>query len=148
MNTATFHALAWRTNLEFSNHKHGYTLAAMSSTPRAEGLPPAWASTLGGDGFREFIAVVQRYFGRRDITIEIDPEQGVVRPSIKLFSVSSAFGLQNLLQSCAQNPLHKWQGIIETHFDSILNAPGADNALTVDVTDFARIAPQLRARKY
>ena len=120
----------------------------MSRKPRADGASPYWASLLGRESFREFMAGVQGYFGKRAIKIEIDAEQGVVRPIEGVYATSSGFGLVNLLQSCAQTQSQKWPGMIQAHFDSILTAPTSENALMLDVTDFAKIKSMLRARIY
>jgi hypothetical protein len=62
--------------------------------------------------------------------------------------VSSVFGLQNIAQACRQTDRDQWGGLIAAHFDSIFEARGDDNALEVDIRNFARVRPRLRARLY
>ncbi len=120
----------------------------MSLQPHHNDAPPYWASLLTSRDFRAFIAGVQGYFKKRSISIELDAEHGVIRPTDGTLGTSSGFGLLNLLQSCARLPTSKWSGAIAHHFDAILNAPQSENALSLDATNFEAIKSLLRARIY
>ena len=103
---------------------------------------------LGLQGYRAFIALVEGYFNTRNIDIDIDSAQGVVKPELDSVALSSVFGLQNIAQVCRQADRDQWRGLIEAHFDSIFTVHGQDNALEIDTADFAQIERSLRARLY
>jgi len=109
---------------------------------------PQWARPLGFQGYRAFIALVESYFNTRNIEIDIDSNQGVVKPELDSTALSSVFGLQNIAQVCRQADRDEWRSLIEAHFDSIFTVHGQDNALEIDTADFAQIERSLRARLY
>ncbi len=109
---------------------------------------PGWARQLGRQGYDAFLSLVQTYFRNRDISIEIDQEEGLVRPVSGVANFISVFGLHNIVQACRQADRDEWRNLIAAHFDSIFDATGDDNALEVDMSDFARLKNRLRARLY
>ncbi len=120
------------------------------SSSREETLP-VWARTLGAQGYRTFIALVEGYFAAKNIAIQLDPEEGVVRPSPGILEQSSVFGLQNIAQSCSQADRDRWHELIHAHFDTVFGQATEQteqNALTMDVSNFGHIRTQLRARLY
>ena len=120
------------------------------SSSREETLP-IWARALGTQGFRTFIALVEEYFARRNISIRLDADEGVLRPTPGVLEQSSVFGLQNIAQTCSQADRDRWRDLIESHFDCIFvdaEKPDVDNALTMDVSDFGRMRPFIRSRLY
>ena len=109
---------------------------------------PAWASMLGEAGFKNFLALIEGYFAARDIVINVDEDEGVVRPTLSATLQSSVFGLQNIAQVCHQAQRAEWQQLIASHFDSIFNVSEDHNALTVDMSEFKKVQQRLRARLY
>jgi hypothetical protein len=103
---------------------------------------------LGESGFRNFISLIEEYFSKRGITINVDEQEGVIRPDLTETLQSSVFGLQNIAQVCHQAQQTDWQQLISTHFDSIFNVSNEHNALTVDMSDFKKVQTRLRARLY
>lgn len=118
------------------------------SYSREDTLPPIWARMLGVQGFQTFIALVEGYFARHDIGIQLDAEEGVLRPVPGALEQSSVFGLQNIAQTCSQADRDRWHDLIENHFDCIFGEAGDENALTIDVSDFGRVRPFIRSRLY
>jgi hypothetical protein len=117
------------------------------SKSREEALP-AWARMLGTPGFRTFVALVENYFADKHISIRLDAEEGVVRPSADAFEQSSVFGLQNIAQTCSQADRDQWHDLIESHFDCIFATSDEQNALRIDVSDFDKVKHRVRARLY
>ncbi len=110
--------------------------------------PPLWAHNLDAQGFRIFIALVERYFAERHIPVEVKTDEGVVRPEAGVPDHSSVLGLQNVAQACAQVAVERWPGLIAEHFDCIFAVSDDQNALTVDVGDFDKVSERLRSRLY
>jgi hypothetical protein len=119
----------------------------MSKSPFPHRVP-AWASMLGEVGFKNFITLIEDYFASRNITINVDEHEGVIRPKLNAALQSSVFGLQNIAQVCHQAEATEWGQLISTHFDSIFNVSNEHNALTVDMSDFKKVQTRLRARLY
>ncbi len=109
---------------------------------------PGWARQLGRQGYHAFLSLIEGYFRNRDISIEIDQDEGLVRPNSGAPAFSSVFGLQNIAQACRQADRDEWRELIAAHFDSIFEAIGDDNALEIDMSDFGRLKGRLRARLY
>ena len=109
---------------------------------------PSWARPLGRQGYHAFLSLIEGYFRSRDMRFEIDQDEGLIRPDAAALSFSSVFGLQNIAQACRQADREEWRELIAAHFDSIFEAKGDDNALEIDMTDFARLKDRLRARLY
>ena len=109
---------------------------------------PAWASMLGEAGFKNFITLIEDYFSTRSIVINVDEQEGVIRPKLTEALQSSVFGLQNIAQVCHQAQQTDWEQLISTHFDSIFNVSNEHSALTVDMSDFKKVQTRLRARLY
>jgi hypothetical protein len=114
---------------------------------------------LGESGFQFFIDSVQRYFDTRNIAINMDTDEGVVRPrQLPMAHLhNSVFGLQNIAQVCHQAERKDWSQLIGAHFDTILathTSPSGDNddhqndALRVNMRDFKKLQTCLRARLY
>ncbi len=116
--------------------------------PSREETLPVWARALGVQGFRTFIALVESYFASKNIPIQLDPEEGVVRPAPGAMEQSSMFGLQNIAQTCSQADRDRWHDLVHSHFDCIFEATDDQNALTIDVRDFARMRSFVRSRLY
>jgi hypothetical protein len=109
---------------------------------------PAWASMLGEAGFKNFIALIEGYFSTRNIVINVDAQEGVIRSDLSEALQSSVFGLQNIAQVCHQAQSTDWEQLISTHFDSIFNVSSEHSALTVDMSEFKKVQTRLRARLY
>lgn len=109
---------------------------------------PGWARQLGRQGYHAFLSLIEGYFRNRDILIEIDQDEGLVRPDSGTQAFSSVLGLQNIAQMCRQADRNEWRELIAAHFNSIFDATGDDNALEIDMSDFARLKDRLRARLY
>ncbi len=109
---------------------------------------PGWARQLGRQGYHAFLSLIEGYFRNRDISIEIDQDEGLVRPDSGTQALSSVLGLQNIAQACRQADRDEWRELIAAHFDSIFDATGDDNAFEIDMSDFARLKERLRARLY
>lgn len=110
-------------------------------------LPP-WAKPLGKLRYSKFIRLIKDYFANRNLAIIFDEEEGLIRPSEQVIHLASTFGLQNLMQVCLQADARKWKRLVQSHFDSILNASDEVNALTIDMSRFGEVANLLRARLY
>ena len=109
---------------------------------------PGWARQLGRQGYHTFLSLIEGYFRNRDIVIEIDQDEGLVRPDVRAVASIGVFGLQNIAQVCRRADRDEWRDLITAHFDSIFQAVGDDSALEVDMSDFARVKDRLRARLY
>ncbi|MCW1967632.1 MAG: DUF1444 family protein [Anaerolineae bacterium] len=109
---------------------------------------PYWAKPLGQTGYNTFVALIKGYFAERNLTIIYDEAEGLIRPSEQGAQLATTFGLQNLMQLCAQASERKWAQLVRSHFDSILNTSDDENALKIDMSRFAQIAGLLRARLY
>ena len=109
---------------------------------------PVWARPLGKQGYRSFLSLIESYFANRHINVAIDDEEGLVKPDLTNFPYSSTFGLQNIAQICQQADRDEWRDLITAHFDSIFEVKDEDNALRVQLDDFHKVKPQLRARLY
>ncbi len=71
-----------------------------------------------------------------------------MRPAPGAMEQSSVFGLQNIAQTCSQSDHDRWHDLVQSHFDCIFEAATDQNALTIDVRDFARMRSFLRSRLY
>lgn len=109
---------------------------------------PGWARQLGRQGYHAFLSLIEGYFRNRDILIEIDQDEGLVRPDSGTPAFKSVFGLQNIAQACRQADRDEWRELIAAHFDSIFGATRDDNAFEIDMSDFARLKSRLRAWLY
>ena len=109
---------------------------------------PTWARMLGDSGFKTFLNLIEHYFALRNITIKVDTDDGVIRPILAVSAQSSVFGLQNIAQVCHQAEEKEWETLITAHFDSIFAVKDENSALHVDMTDFKKVQPRLRARLY
>ncbi len=114
----------------------------------AQGAPPPWAHNLDAEGFRTFVALVERYFAERQIPAQVKADEGVVQAESGVFERASVLGLQNVAQSCAQVAIERWPSLIAEHFDCIFAVSDDQNALMVDVGDFDKVSERLRARLY
>lgn len=122
---------------------------AMNARQDDDGLyVPDWARTLGAQGYRTFLRLIEHYFASKHIKVAIDGDEGIIKPSLDAIPYSSTLGLQNLAQICQRADRDAWHDLISAHFDSIFEAEGDDNALTVAMDDFASIRGRLRARIY
>lgn len=65
----------------------------------------------------DFEAQVAAYFAGRGMTVTVD--DGRVHPAER---PEMAFGLSNLGQACAGSPRSEWDGIISTHFDTVVRS--------------------------
>lgn len=109
---------------------------------------PAWAHGLGAQGYPTFVALVKNYFAGRNIAVKLDAQEGLLRPQAGDEEQSSVFGLQNIAQTCSQADRDQWHDLICSHFDCIFAAGDEQNALRIDVSDFARVRDSIRARLY
>ncbi|MFN4293491.1 MAG: hypothetical protein ACK4JD_05095 [Thermoflexales bacterium] len=114
----------------------------------AHGAPPPWAHNLDAEGFRTFVALVERYFAERRIPAQVKADEGIVQAESGVFERASVLGLQNVAQSCAQVAIERWPSLIAEHFDCIFAVSDDQNALMVDVDDFDKVSERLRARLY
>ncbi|GIV83412.1 MAG: hypothetical protein KatS3mg052_0419 [Candidatus Roseilinea sp.] len=114
----------------------------------AQGALPPWARNLDVEGYRTFIALVERYFVERRIPVHVKADEGVVQAESGVFHHTSVLGLQNVAQSCAQVGIERWPSLIAEHFDCIFAVSDDQNALMVDVGDFDKVSERLRARLY
>ncbi|MGQ9902983.1 MAG: hypothetical protein ACUVRU_01345, partial [Anaerolineae bacterium] len=109
---------------------------------------PGWARHLGRQGYHTFLSLIKGYFRNRDIVIEIDQDEGLVRPVVRAAASIGVLGLQNIAQACRWADRDEWRDLIAAYFDSIFQPVGDDSALDVDMSDFARVRDRLRARLY
>lgn len=109
---------------------------------------PAWAHGLGTQGYPTFVALVENYFAGRNIAVKLDAQEGLLRPQAGDEEQSSVFGLQNIAQTCSQADRDQWHDLIHSHFDCIFAAGDDQNALRIDVSDFAKVRSNIRARLY
>lgn len=109
---------------------------------------PTWARVLGPQGYHTFVALVENYFASRQITVQLDMKEGLLRPQVNDAEQSSVFGLQNIAQACSQADRDQWHDLIHSHFDCIFAASDDQNALRIDVSDFDKVRDNVRARLY
>jgi len=109
---------------------------------------PAWARVLGPQGYHTFVALVENYFAGRQIAVQLDMKEGLLRPQLNDAEQSSVFGLQNIAQTCSQADRDQWHDLIHSHFDCIFAASDDQNALRIDVSVFDTVRDNVRARLY
>ncbi len=112
------------------------------------GETPAWAHGLGAQGYPTFVALIENYFSGRNIAVKLDAQEGLLRPQAGDDEQSSVFGLQNIAQTCSQADRDQWHDLIRSHFDCIFAAGDEQNALRIDMSDFAKVRDSIRARLY
>ena len=94
---------------------------------------------LGDSGFKTFLNLIEHYFALRNIIINVDTDDGVIRPMLAVSAQSSVFGLQNIAQVCHQAEEKEWSTLITAHFDSIFAVRDDNSALHVDMSDFKKV---------
>ncbi len=112
------------------------------------GETPAWARGLGAQGYPTFVALIENYFSGRNIAVKLDAQEGLLRPQAGDSEQSSVFGLQNIAQTCSQADRDQWHDLIRSHFDCIFASGDEQNALRIDMSDFAKVRDSIRARLY
>lgn len=109
---------------------------------------PAWARVLGPQGYHTFVALIENYFAGRHIAVNLDAEEGLLRPQANDAEQSSVFGLQNIAQTCSQADRDQWHDLIHSHFDCIFATSDDQNALRIDVSNLDKVRDNIRARLY
>ncbi len=109
---------------------------------------PAWARVLGPQGYHTFVALVENYFAGHCIAVQLDAQEGLLRPQANDAEQSSVFGLQNIAQACSQADRDQWHDLIHSHFDCIFATSDDQNALRISMSDFDKVRDSIRARLY
>ena len=109
---------------------------------------PDWALSLGANGYRSFIGLIESYFTSRQMKIVTDTDAGLIKPELGSMPFSSTFGLQNIAQICQHSDRYRWSDLIRSHFDSIFEVGANESALSVPMSDFASVRTRLRSRLY
>lgn len=105
---------------------------------------PDWAQPMQTpERFQAFMDGVARYFAKRNMPSHIHPA-GTVHPDPN--QVEKAWGLGNLLQSCATRHPDEFAGLIASHFDLMERAHALEPQFSAKLEKWEFAKPRLRVR--
>jgi len=106
---------------------------------------PEWASFFNKTEYSEFIAAIEKYFYKKNVTYTI--EDGALATGANDFGFG-VLGLLNLAQNCKQNKPGNYKNIVAAHFDSMIRIYTQDKEFADIIGDFEKVKQYIAVRLY
>ena len=106
---------------------------------------PAWASFFNTAEYNQFLDRLKQYFDKEKIPFTLG--DGVIEVQDTSFG-AERLGLINLAQICRQQPVRKWQNIIQSHFNNMREASLFQDEFNKKAHNFDLIKDYLAVRLY
>lgn len=106
---------------------------------------PKWASFLDNNEYTLFIKELDRYFKGLKLGYEIGDGEAIVAENNRGFN---KLGLMNVAQVCKQAEQQSYRGIIEDHFQALIDAKEFDAEFEKIIDDFEKVRQYIAVRIY